>query len=70
MAQGKKGHVVNIGSVAGRFSNKAGALYSGTKSEIRAILDGWRKDVTANGALFPPLPFHPLGRLKGNHSSC
>ena len=44
MARRKRGHIVNVGSVAGRFSNKNGAVYSGTKFAVRAISDGLRKE--------------------------
>jgi NADP-dependent 3-hydroxy acid dehydrogenase YdfG len=49
MAQRKSGHVVNIGSVAGRFTNKGGAVYSATKFAVRAISDGLRKEATSYG---------------------
>src|SRR4051812_886557 len=49
MAQRKSGHVVNIGSVAGRFTNKGGAGYSATKFAVRAISDGLRREATGYG---------------------
>jgi NADP-dependent 3-hydroxy acid dehydrogenase YdfG len=47
MAQRKRGHIVTIGSVAGRVTNKGSAVYSGTKFAVRAIADGLRKEATA-----------------------
>jgi NADP-dependent 3-hydroxy acid dehydrogenase YdfG len=44
MARRRRGHIVTIGSVAGRFSNRNGAVYSGTKFAVRAIADGLRKE--------------------------
>jgi len=49
MARRKRGHIVNVGSVAGRFANKNGAVYSGTKFAVRAISDGLRKEALAYG---------------------
>ena len=37
MAKRRDGHIVNVGSVAGRFAFAGGAVYSGTKFAVRAI---------------------------------
>lgn len=39
------GHVVNIGSVAGRWTYPGGAVYSATKFAVRAISDSLRLDL-------------------------
>lgn len=44
MARRRRGHIVNVGSVAGRFANKNGAVYSGTKFVVRAISGGLLKE--------------------------
>jgi NADP-dependent 3-hydroxy acid dehydrogenase YdfG len=49
MAMRKSGHIVNIGSVAGRVVRKTAAVYAGTKFAVRAITDGLRKEATAYG---------------------
>jgi 3-hydroxy acid dehydrogenase / malonic semialdehyde reductase len=41
----KKGHVINIGSVAGRHVYPGGAVYCATKFAVRAISDGLRMDL-------------------------
>jgi 3-hydroxy acid dehydrogenase / malonic semialdehyde reductase len=40
-----KGHVVNVGSVAGRWTYPGGAVYSATKFAVRAISDSLRMDL-------------------------
>ncbi len=49
MARRRKGHIVNLGSVAGRVANKNGAVYSGTKFAVRAITDALRKEALEYG---------------------
>jgi NADP-dependent 3-hydroxy acid dehydrogenase YdfG len=44
MAERKRGHIVNIGSVAGRFAFQGGAVYCGTKFAVRAISDSLRRE--------------------------
>jgi len=41
----KRGHVVNLGSIAGEMVYPNGAVYCGTKSAARAINDGLREDL-------------------------
>lgn len=45
MVSRKVGHVVNIGSVAGRWVYPGGAVYSATKFAVRAISDSIRMDL-------------------------
>jgi NADP-dependent 3-hydroxy acid dehydrogenase YdfG len=49
MAKRGRGHIVNLGSVAGRVANKNGAVYSGTKFAVRAISDALRKEALDYG---------------------
>lgn len=39
------GHIVNVGSVAGRWTYPGGAVYSATKFAVRAISDSLRMDL-------------------------
>lgn len=41
----KTGHIVNIGSVAGRWTYPNGAVYCSTKFAVRAISEGLRMDL-------------------------
>ena len=41
----KNGHIVNIGSVAGRWVYPGGAVYCATKFAVRAISEGLRMDL-------------------------
>lgn len=41
----KRGHIVNIGSVAGRWLYPGGAVYCATKFAVRAISEGLRMDL-------------------------
>ncbi len=43
------GHIVNIGSVAGRAAYRQGAVYCATKFGVRAINDGLRMDLLGSG---------------------
>lgn len=45
MIKNKKGHIVNLGSVAGRWAYPAGAVYAATKFAVRAISEGLRMDL-------------------------
>jgi 3-hydroxy acid dehydrogenase / malonic semialdehyde reductase len=45
MLEKNRGHIVNIGSVAGRWSYKGGAVYCATKFAVRAISEGLRMDL-------------------------
>lgn len=45
MAPRKTGHIVNLGSVAGRFTYPGGAVYSATKFAVRALSDSLRMDL-------------------------
>lgn len=44
-----KGHIVNMGSVAGRLVYEGGAVYCATKFAVRAISDGLRMDLKGAG---------------------
>lgn len=44
-----RGHIVNIGSVAGRFVYEGGAVYCATKFAVRAISDALRFDLKGTG---------------------
>jgi len=46
MMDRKTGHVVNIGSIAGRRPFPSSAVYSGTKFAVRAITNGMRMELT------------------------
>ena len=45
MIEKRRGHIVNIGSVAGRWTYPGGAVYSATKFAVRAINDSLRMDL-------------------------
>lgn len=47
MVKRGKGHVVNIGSVAGDAAYANGAVYCGSKAAVKSITDGLRIDVAA-----------------------
>ena len=49
MVQRGRGHVVNIGSVAGHQVYAGGAVYAATKFAVRAISDALRYDVLGTG---------------------
>lgn len=44
-----QGHIVNIGSVAGRLVYEGGAVYCATKFAVRAISEGLRMDLKGTG---------------------
>jgi NADP-dependent 3-hydroxy acid dehydrogenase YdfG len=45
MIEKKQGHIVNIGSVSGRWVYPGGAVYCATKHAVRAISEGLRMDL-------------------------
>ena len=45
MLNQQKGHIVNIGSVAGRWVYPGGAVYCATKFAVRALSEGLRMDL-------------------------
>ncbi len=45
MIKNNSGHIVNIGSVAGRWTYPNGAVYCATKFAVRAISEGLRQDL-------------------------
>jgi NADP-dependent 3-hydroxy acid dehydrogenase YdfG len=45
----RKGHIVNIGSVAGRWVYPGGAVYCATKFAVRALSEGLRMDLMGTG---------------------
>lgn len=49
MLERGRGHVVNIGSVAGHQVYAGGAVYAATKFAVRALSDGLRHDVLGTG---------------------
>lgn len=44
-----KGHIVNLGSVAGRWTYTGGAVYCATKFAVRALSEGFRMDLIGTG---------------------
>lgn len=49
MVERKKGHIVNISSVAGKLTYQNGAIYCASKKAVEAISEGMRLDLTAHG---------------------
>lgn len=45
MIKNNQGHIVNIGSVAGRWTYPNGAVYAATKFAVRALSEGLRMDL-------------------------
>jgi 3-hydroxy acid dehydrogenase/malonic semialdehyde reductase len=45
----RAGHIVNLGSVAGRLVYEGGAVYCATKFAVRAISEGLRMDLKGTG---------------------
>lgn len=45
----KRGHIINIGSVAGHYTYPQGAVYCATKFAVRAINEGLRMDLLGSG---------------------
>lgn len=48
MRDQKKGHIINVSSIAGHLVFPAGAVYSGTKYAVRAITEGLRIEEANN----------------------
>ena len=49
MVERKKGHIVNISSVAGKQTYANGAVYCASKKAVEAISEGMRLDLTEHG---------------------
>jgi NADP-dependent 3-hydroxy acid dehydrogenase YdfG len=49
MVAARRGHVVNIGSVAGRWTYPGGAVYCASKAAERSINEGLRMDLLGTG---------------------
>ncbi len=49
MVQRRKGHIVNISSVAGKYTYQNGAVYCASKKAVEAISEGMRLDLTQHG---------------------
>ncbi|CAN5705308.1 SDR family NAD(P)-dependent oxidoreductase [soil metagenome] len=49
MLKKNKGHVVNLGSVAGHWTYAGGAIYCATKAAVKALTEGLRMDVHGSG---------------------
>lgn len=49
MKANKKGHIINIGSIAGKMAYPNGNVYCGTKSAVQAITEGMRIDLLPYG---------------------
>ena len=48
MVARRKGHIINIGSIAGREVYAAGSVYCASKHAVHAINDGMRMDLLAH----------------------
>jgi len=44
-----RGHIVNLGSVAGRWTYTGGAVYCASKFAVRALSEGFRMDLIGTG---------------------
>lgn len=49
MVDRKRGHIVNISSVAGKYTYANGAVYCASKRAVEAISEGMRLDLTQHG---------------------
>ncbi|MFZ1748604.1 MAG: SDR family NAD(P)-dependent oxidoreductase [Saprospiraceae bacterium] len=49
MVERQSGHVVNISSVAGKYTYENGAVYCASKKSVEAISEGMRLDLTKHG---------------------
>jgi NADP-dependent 3-hydroxy acid dehydrogenase YdfG len=49
MVENKKGHIVNISSVAGKWTYPNGAVYCASKAAVEALSEGMRYDLTQHG---------------------
>lgn len=48
MKERNRGHIINIGSIAGITSYSNGIVYAATKAAVKSISDGLRKEVVEN----------------------
>jgi NADP-dependent 3-hydroxy acid dehydrogenase YdfG len=49
MVSNKSGHVINISSVAGKYTYENGAVYCASKKAVEALSEGMRLDLTKHG---------------------
>lgn len=49
MVQRKTGHIINLSSVAGKYTYPNGAIYCASKKAVEAISEGMRLDLTQHG---------------------
>lgn len=49
MSERRRGHIVDVSSVAAKFAFAGGAVYSGTKFAVRGITDGLRREALHYG---------------------
>ena len=49
MVERHHGHIINLGSVAGRWVYKGGAVYAATKHAVRVLSEGLRMDIIGSG---------------------
>lgn len=49
MVKARKGHIINIGSIAGHWVYQKGNVYCATKHAVRALTDGTRMDLNGTG---------------------
>lgn len=49
MVARQKGHIINVGSVAGKFAYPNGAVYSATKYAVNSLTQGLRIDLVKHG---------------------
>lgn len=49
MVEGRKGHIVNLSSVAGKYTYANGAVYCASKAAVEALSEGMRLDLTQYG---------------------
>jgi len=49
MVAQKAGHIINVGSVAGKFAYPNGAVYSATKYAVNSLTQGMRIDLVKHG---------------------
>ncbi len=49
MVERKKGHIINLSSVAGKYTYPNGAVYCASKKAVEAISEGMRLELTEHG---------------------
>lgn len=49
MVEREKGHIVNLSSVAGKYTYPNGAVYCASKAAVEALSEGMRMDLTQHG---------------------